>query len=81
MFLKTEHIKKECLEMQAKYFKYSTLIAMILLTVGLPLTLIIKFDFKKKINQKIVFAPITVAWVVYILTFIIIRLKIIGFYK
>ena len=38
--------------MQANYFKYSTLIAMIMLTVGLPLTLIIKFDFKKKINQK-----------------------------
>lgn len=67
--------------MQANYFKYSSLIAMIMLTVGLPLTLIIKFDFKKKINQKIVLAPITVAWVVYIFTFIIVGLKIIAFHK
>jgi hypothetical protein len=53
--------------MQATCFENASIFAFVMLTVGLPGTLITSIDFKKNLRAEIILAPTTAAWVGYII--------------
>lgn len=48
--------------MQATTFQNASIFAFVMLTVGLPATLITSIDFKKNLRAEIILAPVTAAW-------------------
>ena len=53
--------------MQASHLQTTSIVGFIMLTIGVPVMLIVKFDFKKKISNAIVLAPMTAAWAVLLI--------------
>ena len=50
--------------------------AFVMLTIGMPVMLIVKIDFKIKLNEKVVFAPVAALWAGYIVAQIVAWAKI-----
>lgn len=66
MHYKVQKITHECKDMQANCFKNASIFAFIMITVFLPAMLIAKVDFKKKLSPPVIMAPITAAWIGYL---------------
>jgi hypothetical protein len=63
MHYKVQKLARQCNDMQATCFQNASIFAFIMLSIGLPLTLIISIDFKKRLRPEIILAPTTAAWV------------------
>jgi len=67
--------------MQSTCFKNATLFAFVMMTIGVPIMLIIKIDCHISINEKIVFIPVAVLWLGYLIAQIYAWIKIKQFTK
>jgi len=81
MHFKCQELTKECHDMQATCFLYSTIFAFVMLTIGLPIMLIAKIDFKKELKPWAVMLPITFAWTGYIVAQVYAWVQIGTFHK